>query len=205
MFAALRATSVTLAHYLEGALRADLPNLFDPAQGGTMVVSLNTPEEMTNDSVQGLSLWLYRVVRDDERLNAPPERPGPGQVRRTPLPVRLHFLATPIVRPRNPVSPQSEQLVLGRVLQAFHDRPILRGADLQREFAGTDVELAVRLEPLGLEEVTRVWEALERSYQLSVSYEVSVVYIESAREPLRVFPVTVSMPDFALVVPPPAP
>jgi hypothetical protein len=31
MFPALRATSVTLAQYLEGQLRGDLPNLFDPA------------------------------------------------------------------------------------------------------------------------------------------------------------------------------
>jgi hypothetical protein len=30
-----------------------------------------------------------------------------------------------------------------------------------------------------LEEITRVWNALERSYELSVSYEVSVVYVES--------------------------
>ena len=39
------------------------------------------------------------------------------------------------------------------------------------------MELKVRLEPLTLEEITRVWEALEGSYQLSVSYEVSVVNI----------------------------
>jgi len=32
---------------------------------------------------------------------------------------------------------------------------------------------------MSLEEITKVWYALERSYELSVSYEVTVVYIDS--------------------------
>ena len=73
-------------------------------------------------------------------------------------------------------------------------------AALQAEFAGTEVELRVRLEPLMLEEITRVWEALDGSYQLSVSYEVSVVNIMPELEPEQVSPVTISMPEHGLIV-----
>ena len=40
-----------------------------------------------------------------------------------------------------------------------------------------------------LEELTRVWTALQESYQLSVAYCVQVALINSEREPERVAPV----------------
>jgi hypothetical protein len=96
--------------------------------------------------------------------------------------------------------PETEQLILGKVLQLFHSHPVLGGADLQAEFTGTEVELRVRLEPLMLEEITRIWEALEGSYQLSVSYEVSVVNILPELEPEQVSPVMISMPEHGVIV-----
>jgi len=56
--------------------------------------------------------------------------------------------------------------------------------------------------PLTVEEITRVWEALDGSYQLSVSYEVSVVNIMPELEPERISPVEIAMPEYGLIVPP---
>ena len=63
----------------------------------------------------------------------------------------------------------------------------------------------MRLEALSLEEITRVWEALEGSYQLSVSYEVSLVDIASDLEPEHVSPVQVVLPEYGIVVAPDGP
>jgi hypothetical protein len=114
--------------------------------------------------------------------------------------VRLHYLVAPIVNQETQASPETEQTILGKVLQSFHDHPKLHGIDLQGDFVGAMVELYIRLEPLDLEEITRVWDALDRSYQLSVSYEVSVVYLESEREPVDLTPVEVVLPGYAVVV-----
>jgi hypothetical protein len=204
MYTALRATSQTVAEYLRQRLESDtnLGEFFNAGLGGTKVVSLNTPQEMTDNGAQGLSVWLYRVMRDEQRLNLPPERIGPNRVRRRPLPVRLHYLITPIISTDQQTSPETEQAILGKVLQAFHDYPKLRGTHLQDDLEGTTVELNIRLEPMSLEEVTRVWDALDRSYQLSVSYEVSVVYIQSEREADDVAPVEVVLPEYGLIVSP---
>jgi len=198
MYTALRATSQTLLRFLETNFQADalLSGLFS---AGGMVVSLNTPQEMTKKPAEGLSVWLYRVIRDEHRLNDPPERLAPNLLRPSALPVRLHYLMTPVTE-RKLGDPETEQLIMGKVLQTFHSHAVLRGADLRAELAGTEAELKIRLEPMSLEEITRVWEALEGSYQLSVSYEVSVVYIDSDLEPEKVTPVEVAMPEHGLIV-----
>lgn len=197
MYTALRASSRTVAKFLEARFQAD--PLLSGFFGGGMVVSLATPQEMNEKPAEGLSVWLYRIIRDDQRLNDPPVRISPTELRAPPLPVRLHYLMTPVTNEQTG-DPETEQLILGKVLQLFHSHPVLAGADLQAEFAGTEVELRVRLEPLMLEEITRVWEALDGSYQLSVSYEVSVVNIMPELEPEQVSPVTISMPEHGLIV-----
>jgi hypothetical protein len=204
MYTALRATSQTLATYLRQQFEADpdLAPFFNAASGGTMQVRLNTPQEMIDANLAGLSVWLYRVIRDEERLNAPPQRIGPNLLQPPPLPVRLHYLVTPITGAQSQIGPETEQVILGKVLQIFHDHPTLRGSDLQGDFSGTEVELTVRLETLTLEEIARVWDALDAPYQLSVSYEVSVVEIASAMEPEQVSPVLVALPEYGVIVPP---
>jgi Pvc16 N-terminal domain len=197
MYTALRATSRTLAKFLETKFQAD--PLLSGFFGGGMVVSLNTPEEMNEKPAEGLSVWLYRVIRDENRLNDPSVRLSPTELQPPPLPLRLHYLVTPVTS-ESFGDPETEQIILGKVLQVFYSHPILRGIDLQAEFSGTEVELRMRLEPMSLEEITRVWDALEGSYQLSVSYEVSVVNITPELEPERVAPVEIAMPEYGLIV-----
>lgn len=203
MFTHIRAASLTLRHVLERSFRADpdLAQLFDPMLGKA-VVSLATPDGMETAGDIGLSMWLYRLIRDEQTLNRPPRRISPDLIRRQPLPVRAHYLMTPIVTGNaNMPAPETEQLIIGRVLQTFHDEPLISGPDLHGSYHGTAVELAVRLETLGLDETSRIWEGLERSYQLSVSYEVAIVTIESALEPISTPPVMVALPQYAIGAP----
>jgi Pvc16 N-terminal domain len=195
-------TSETLRSLLETELAADVgPGGLAAFFGGANTeVSIATPEEMTRVKKQGLSVWLYRVARDEMRLNDPPTvRPLSGggvELVPPPLPLRLHYLMTPLASK----APDTEQKILGRVLRAFHARAILSGALLRGDLTGTDAELHVRLEQMSLEEITRVWEALEGSYQLSISYEVTLALIESTALPLRPSLVESVRRDSALIL-----
>src|SRR6185503_19797351 len=97
MFTALAATSQTLSDFLQTEYAADptLGALF--GGGGGMVVSLNTPQEMEDEPQAGVSVWLYRVNRDEDTLNRPMLRLSAVQFRYPPMPLRLHYLVTPIV------------------------------------------------------------------------------------------------------------
>lgn len=173
MITAIRATSRTLADYLQAEfeLDPDLSALF--AAPGTMRVYLNTPADMVGRS--GLSVWLYRVVRDDVTLNRPPHRISPTQTRPTPLPLRLHYLLAPITAGRQADAPETEQAILGKALQALNDHPTFTGTELSDDFIGTDAVVTARFEPLTIDELARIWDALDTSYKTSVSFEVTVV------------------------------
>jgi len=209
MKTAVRDCSASLRQLLETALRddSDLSPYFDPFDPnpdaiGTLLVTLNNPEEFAQQEHEGVSIWLYLVERDGETLNAPPRRISATRMLRRPLPLRLHYLVTPQVNFRTREHAAAlEQLVLGKILQVFHDEPSLAGSRLVDTLSGQPLEFFVRLEPLSLEEITRVWEALDRPYQLCVSYEVSIVPVESAHELATGAPVDIALPEYGIAAP----
>jgi len=179
-FTAIRAVTQTL----QTLLKQHITDSTDPQLAGVSI-DLRTPREMRgNEDTMGISLWLYRVARDGYTLNLPPQRIAPDQLKTHPIPINLYYLVTPIA-----TTPKDEQALLGRVLQVFNDHSILQGSDLQDTLEGGIEELRLTLETLSLEELTRVWDALKESYQLSVSYLVQVVSIDSDREPIEATPV----------------
>jgi hypothetical protein len=204
MFTHIRAASLTLQAVLTRSFRADhdLATMFDPSLGGKANVSLATPDGMESAAEMGLSMWLYRLIRDDQTLNQPPRRIDGTKIRHQPLPLRAHYLMTPIITGNAGIpAPEAEQLIVGRTLQTFHDEPLITDPDLAGSYQGSGIQLAVRLETLGLDETSRIWEGLERSYQLSVSYEVAIVVIGSAREPIAVTPVSIAEARLAIGAP----
>lgn len=151
------------------------------AQIKNIPIELLSPREMQdkNDSL-GVSVWLYRVTRMGEMLNEPPVRVSATQIARTPLPLLLYYLVTPVAS-----DPMTRHALLGKVLQVMYDHSILRGADLQGTLQGTDEQLRVVLEALSLEDLSLVWDALSEPYQLSVSYVVQAVNIDSSMAPVQ--------------------
>jgi hypothetical protein len=200
-YRSINATTLTLTELLTSQFTADplLGTRF--GGGGNMEVYARTPEEMAELDNTGLSVWLYRIARDPDSLNMPPRRISADTFEYRPLPLRLHYLMTPVVNRNNDDgnSPGIEQLIIGKVLQVFHDTPLVKGALLRGDLIDSDATLGIRLEPLGLEEITRVWDALESSYQLCVSYEVSMVMLASNKEAERIVPVQSVQPGYGVI------
>jgi hypothetical protein len=86
--------------------------------------------------------------------------------------------------------------IIGAVLQTFHEKPLLSGVLLAGDYSGTSVELAVHLESPDLESIARVWDSLDSAYQLSVSYEVSIVSIYQTAPDHVPVPVTRALPEY---------
>lgn len=183
MTTAIRDASVSLQRLLNDRLGADPDVLAALPPGASLTVSLSSPDDMAKVPDQGLSLWLYKLTRDDHACNPGLVRVSGGRMRTPPLPLRLHYLLTPMLELDNGIgAPEFEQTVLGKTLQVLAEEPILRGPQIVGGLNSQLGQLTVRLETLSTEEMTRVWDALESNYRLSVSYEVTIVPIEVRRE-----------------------
>jgi hypothetical protein len=140
-------------------------------------ISLDSPFDLQdNDSVK-LSIYLYRITENATTKNQIPVQGDGAQIRKAPLTLDLHYLVTPLVG-----TVTDQQIILGKVMQVLYDRAILRGTDLTGSLASSGQELRVILNPVALEELTRVWQSMEMSYRLSVVYLVRVVMVDSLDE-----------------------
>jgi Pvc16 N-terminal domain len=142
------------------------------------LITLESPaahEENNDPSL--LSIYLYRIVEDPHMKNGLGVEGIGGRARRRPLMLDLFYLITPLLN-----APRDQQIVLGKVMQVLYDHSTLAGGDLAGSLAGGDDEIRVILNPLSLEEVARVWQALETSYRLSVCYTTRVAMVDSRSE-----------------------
>ena len=169
---------------LKEILRQKITMSADTELNGVEIYLLSPKEMQDAGNSVGISVWLYKVSRMPDMLNDPPERRSPNQIARAPLPILLFYLVTPITG-----DPETRHTLLGRVLQVLNDYSVLRGSDLQGVLEGSGEQLRVNLEALSLEELSLVWDALSEPYQLSVTYLVQVVKIDSDLEPVKSSPV----------------
>jgi hypothetical protein len=141
-------------------------------------LSLESPADLESDDTVRLSVYLYRISEDPFSKNRPAVGDGGKKLRKPPLALDLYYLVTPLL-----LKARDQQIVLGKAMQTLYDRPTLEGTDLPptSSLAKAGESVRVVLNPVSLEETTRVWQALEMSYRLSVCYVVRVALAESAR------------------------
>ena len=172
-----------------------------------------------------VNLFLYRVTENGHLQNQEiPGRGSPGAFGHPPLSLNLHYLITTSgnvevrVDATTLFDDTTAQFLLGSAMRVLHDVPIVTdtamtvrppsGKLLLHESLRDEFEhVKLTLEPLTLEDITKVWTALALRYRLSAAYVVNVVQIESRRR--RTFPRPVGKPASATVPPlptsPPAP
>jgi len=113
-----------------------------------------------------LSVFLYLVEVDTSSRHEPYRRISTGAPSSAPpLPLNLHFLVTPIASQSD-----DAHLLLNAAMDILHRTPVVP-IDSPSEEKKT---LEVTLNPLSLEEVTRLWIAMGTPYRLSVSYKATV-------------------------------
>jgi len=127
------------------------------------------------------SLYLYHVGLDPHKRNLGVhfdpinhELAVPGS-----LPLKLNFLIVPLHSDED-----NNQLLLGRILQQFHDHPVLTpapGTPLDQSRVGPADQIRVRLDLGSHQELAALWSGLARPFRLSAGLVVDIVSIDSAR------------------------
>jgi hypothetical protein len=141
-------------------------------------ISLESPADLAGNNSVRISIYLYRIVEDPYMKNRFQSVAGSGgSQRKPPLSLDLYYLVTPMLG-----APRDQQIMLGKVMQVLYDRAILEGPDLSGALTTGNQQLRVMINPVSLEECTRVWQALEVPYRLSVCYVARVAMVDSRVE-----------------------
>jgi hypothetical protein len=111
---------------------------------------------------------------------------SPTQLGYPPLTLDLYYLLTAYASAQIPDRTErtlEEHRILGRAMRIFYDNAILSGTILQGSLSGTGEELRVVLNPISLDDLTKIWSAFQEvGYRLSVSYLVTPTNIDSTRD-----------------------
>ncbi len=152
-------------------------------------VSLLSPKDMEVATPNHISIFLYHIIENGYMKNQPIVRNGARLVNYPPLSLNLYYLLTPyVITTQNNSESLGVHTLLGRAMQAFYDNAILEGTALldalpagQKDYYENIEELKITLNPVSLDDLTKLWGSLDTPMRLSVCYEVRVIMIDSKR------------------------
>jgi hypothetical protein len=135
-----------------------------------------------------LNLFLYGTVVAAAWRNRDPPQARPGETGNPPLALNLQYLMTAYGRGDSDNDSTSHR-VLGGAMGVLNDHPLLGSAEIEAALAGNDLggqleRVRITPQPIGTEEMSKLWTVFQSQYRLSVAYEVGVILIDS-RRPLR--------------------
>jgi hypothetical protein len=147
-----------------------------------------------------VTLCLYDVIEDPSAKNRRRvKRPGPAgtfSIEKPPMALLLRYMMTPWSGTR-----AADHQLLGRVMQILYDGAIIHGAALQGGLAGTSEALKITMSTIPLQDRFWLWQAVDKPYRISVTYEVRVVNLDAV-EPQLAPPTSVRELDYYTPVAP---
>jgi hypothetical protein len=188
---AIAGTTLTLQSILQKEILSD-PN--DTDLNDTTVTILPPDKARGNSTANQLNLFLYQILPNAAWRNMNiPNQVKPGEVGNPPLALTLHYLLTAFGKDNDTALPYAHHL-LGKAMSILYDHPLLGPDEIRAataaSFPANDLDkqlerIRITLQPLSLEEISKLWTGLVTQYRLSVGYEVSVALIDSS-QPKRI-------------------
>jgi hypothetical protein len=174
-----------VSHYLRSLLLNYLSSVtpLNPDFASPKNISLASPPSIEDKSAPDaseafLSLYLYQVTPNTHVNNRGYIQSGHGVRVYPPLSLNLFYLLTPMSS-----SPDHALVTLGLAMQALAAHPVIHANFLDSTLRPDELNMKVTLSPVTLEELTRIWNAFNQPYRLSVCYQVQTISIDSIRQP----------------------
>jgi hypothetical protein len=172
---------------LQTILRNDV--IVDANLNDTTVTAMPPDKARATGTNNQLNLFLYQILPNAAWRNMPiPQQVKRGESGMPPLALNLHYLITAYGRENDNSQPFDHHLV-GKAMSVLYDHALLGPDEISLAFPGSDLErqverIRITLQPLSLEDISKLWTGFATQYRLSVGYEVSVALIDST-QPVR--------------------
>ncbi|WP_166298053.1 DUF4255 domain-containing protein [Bradyrhizobium sp. 2S1] len=188
-------TSIAIAvatSALRSLLEAGIRTLDSDLSTLDVTVTTLAPDEALKDEKLSLNLFLYQTTINAAWRNLDLPEVKSGERGRPPLALNLHYLVTPYGKQAGQIKALNHR-ILGAAMSVLHDHPVLFPGDI------TDIpdgglpaqfeRLRITQLPLSMDEMSKLWSALQTNFRVSAAYEVTVVLIDSTMQPKAPLPV----------------
>jgi len=197
---AIAAVTATLRHILDGTMRSLLQHVYsDDTELQNILITTKPPDKARDDQNNDqLNLFLYQVLPNAAWRNMDiPQHLRSGETGIPPLALNLYYMLTAYGKDNDDIRGHR---LLGLAMSTLYDHALLGTSDihtalsigsneLNSELQNQVERVRITLQPLSVEEIFRLWSGFQTQYRVSVSYEVSVVLIESTQPTKTPLPV----------------
>lgn len=182
----IAAVTATLQHLIEKGIEPE---------GAGISVTTRPPDKARSggNTPNQVNLFLYQTQPNGAWRNMDiPRQVRPGETGHPPLALNLYYLITAYGEGDDDVKGHR---LLGRAMSALDDFPVL-GSDEINQILLPDSGLReqvervrITLQPLSLDEMSKLWTTFQTQYRISTAYQVSAVLIESTHPTRASLPV----------------
>ena len=140
-------------------------------------IQVSSPADQDVDYILGL--YLYDI-RETAGMASPPFMPA-GQVRlqKAPKPYDLYYMVFINGSSQMGLKALDIQKILGRVAQIVNDNNSVLPNQLQSWLESNEPPIVLSQAKITLEEKVRVWQAINKPYQVSLFYKAGPVFLSS--------------------------
>jgi len=162
--------------------------ILDPDLTDTTVTILPLDKARGANTANQINLFLYQILPNASWRNMDiPTQVKSGELGNPPLALNLYYLLTAFGRADDATQAFGHEL-LGKAMSILYDNSILSAQEIQNATAAalsrSDLDrqverVRITLQPLSVDDISKLWTGFATQYRLSVAYEVRVMLIES--------------------------
>lgn len=149
-------------------------------------IEISSPTSQDVDYIVGL--YLYDIKEDTQIASPPMLERGKVQLLKPPKPYSLYYMVFINGSSQMGLKAPDIQKIIGRVAQIVNDNSSVRPSELQPWLDDSEPPIVLSQAKMELDEKVRVWQAINKPYEISLFYKAAPVFLSSELviEPPRV-------------------
>jgi hypothetical protein len=149
-------------------------------------IEISSPASQDVDYIVGL--YLYEIREEKQIARPPVVEKGKIQLLQPPRPYSLYYMVFINGSSQMGLKAPDIQKIIGRVAQIVNDNSSVYPQELQPWLDASEPPIVLSQAKIALEEKVRVWQAINKPYEISLFYKAAPVFLSSeiVVEPPRV-------------------
>ncbi len=140
-------------------------------------IEISSPLSQDVDYIVGL--YLYDIMEDMQVTTPPYIKRGRAELSKPPRPYALYYMVFINGSSQMGLKSLDIQKIIGKVAQIVNDNNSVRPSELQSWLDTAEPPIVLSQAKISLEEKVRVWQAINKPYQISLFYRAAPVYLSS--------------------------